>query len=182
MCCCVTATIYVRGNLPLTIAGREIGIYPPLNILQIAYVVGFVRLMLWWRKQGRGVVAGLDVRLQQLVRWHFWPLACWLVLPKHFGYFLFYNSPGNAASDQHASLSHGLAEYASWAVTDYHVAARSRSCRGRLAGHRTAGCSATAARQRRGSRFVPAGGGPGRDAPQPQAAHNLHSWIAAEAG
>jgi hypothetical protein len=116
-----TGVVYARGDRPLVILGREIGLYPPFNLLQVVYWIAFVRLLVWWRSAGRTWADGLDVRVGHVIRWHLWPVAWWMALPKHIGPFLWFLSPSNAGETQQSSLAAGLSDYAGWALTDYHV-------------------------------------------------------------
>ena len=113
--------VWMHGDQPLSWRGRSIGIYPPFNLLQIAYWIAFVRVILWWQSAGRAWINDQDVRLRQVVRWHLWPAAWWLALPKHVGPFLWFLSPANADTASTSSLRMGLSDYAGWALTEYHV-------------------------------------------------------------
>jgi hypothetical protein len=115
------ALIYARGERPLLVGGKSIGVYPPDNFIHAAYIVFFLRLAAWWRGGLGRWVAGLDSRWRQVVLWHFWPLAGWLLLPKHPGAFLWYLSPANAAPAQDSNLLAGLREYSRWAAAEYHT-------------------------------------------------------------
>jgi hypothetical protein len=117
----LTAVVCVHGDRPFLWRGREIWMYPPYVIIQVVYWIVLVRLVLWWRAAGRERVRGLDVRVQQVIRWHLWPVAFWLALPKHFGPFFWFLSPLNAASYQKSSLAAGLREYAGCVLAEYHV-------------------------------------------------------------
>ncbi len=117
----VVGVVYVHGDRPYLWNDREVWLFPPYNILQAAYWIVFVRLLVWWRKAGRVWTDGCDVRLRQVIRWHFWPVACWLALPKHFGPFLWFLSPLNSSETAKSSLRDGLTAYLGWAATDYHV-------------------------------------------------------------
>jgi hypothetical protein len=118
----VVVAVYAYGDRPLVWRGREVGVFPPYNIMQLAYWLAFVRLVLWWRKTGRAWADGLDMRLRQVIRWHLWPAAAWLALPKHVGPFAWYLSLGNSGDGQNAPALQGLKDYAAWAAADYHVA------------------------------------------------------------
>jgi hypothetical protein len=118
----VSGIVQVRGDRPVFITGKSIGLYPPHNILHAAYVVLFLRLWGWWRSGGRDWVSTFDDRLRQVVVWHLCPLALWFLLPKHPSYFLWYLSLGNAAESQKFDLLAGLRDCAHWLVEDYHLA------------------------------------------------------------
>jgi hypothetical protein len=117
----LTAFVYFRGNEPLVVGGHSLRIYPPHNLFHAAYVVFFVRLVLWWRNGLGEWVRSFPVAFRQVILCHAWPVAVWFLLPKHPGYFLWYLSLGNAAPHQQLGLWAGLRDYGTWAVRDYHT-------------------------------------------------------------
>ena len=114
------AAILVFKPGPATVGGKSVSLYPPQNLFHIAYVVFFLRLVAWWRESGRQWAAGLDVRVQEVVRWHLWPAAAWLLLPRHPGHFLWYLSLANADPTRSIDVLAGLRTYARWLMEDYH--------------------------------------------------------------
>jgi hypothetical protein len=115
------AAIAAHGHGPVAVGGRSISLYPPHNFLHAAYVVLFLRLVSWWRGGGREWVGRLDGRARQVVLWHLWPMAVWLLLPKHPSNFIWYLSLANADATQKFALLPGLKEYGSWAAEEYHA-------------------------------------------------------------
>jgi hypothetical protein len=115
------AAIAAHGDRPVTVGGHSVSLYPPHNVLHAAYIVLFLRLVSWWRGGGREWVGRLDGRVRQVVLWHLWPAAVWLLLPKHPSNFLWYLSLANADSTQKFALVPGLTEYRRWAVEEYHA-------------------------------------------------------------
>lgn len=118
------ASVYVfqHGEQPFRIFGRSISLYPPHNLIHFAYVALFVRLVQWWRRQGRQWTRQLDPRLRQIVLWLICPIAVWFLLPKHPSYFVWYLSFADRAPQQHMDFLGGFRDYATWAVQDYHAA------------------------------------------------------------
>jgi hypothetical protein len=112
--------VYRHGDRPLEWRGRSFGVYPPYNFMQFAYWIVFGRLVLWWRRQGREWADTLDPRLGAVIRWHLWPAACWLALPRHVGPFLWYLSTAQGP-EVHPSLMEGLSKYTASAISDYHL-------------------------------------------------------------
>jgi hypothetical protein len=116
----LTLAVYLHGPQPFVLGGRAISLYPPYNFISIAYAVYFVRLALWWRSAGSAVTGLLPAWARALPAWHAWPVAAWLVLPKHLGYFLWFLSPSNAGSVQAEPL-HRAQQYFVWLRNNYHA-------------------------------------------------------------
>lgn len=114
------AAVFWHGPQPLTWRGHSVSLYPPHTLIHLAYVVLFLRVLSWWRASGRKWASGLDVRLQEVIRWHVWPAAAWLLLPKHPSYFLWYLSAANADPSHHFAVLEGLRTYSRWLMEDYH--------------------------------------------------------------
>jgi hypothetical protein len=113
--------VFLHGERPVSVAGRSISLYPPHNLIHVAYVLLFLRLAAWWRRQGRYVVRQFDDRLRQVVLWLVCPVAVWFLLPKHLSYFLWYLSLADRAPHQQMDLIDGFRDYATWMVQDYHL-------------------------------------------------------------
>ncbi len=109
-----------RGDRPLMWSGQRISLYPPDNLIHIAYVLVFLRLASWWWRTGRLRLRQVDGRLRQVVLWHVCPLTVWFLLPKHLSYFLWYLSLANADPQQHVDPLRGVRQYGTWLVEDYH--------------------------------------------------------------
>jgi hypothetical protein len=112
--------IFLRGDRPLALGGKNVSLYPPHNFIHAAYVVLFLRLFSWWRSHGRAWAGRLDGRARQVVLWHLCPLAVWFLLPKHPSYFLWYLSLANADPTQRFDVLAGVRHYSRWAVEDHH--------------------------------------------------------------
>jgi hypothetical protein len=112
--------VYVHGEQPLRLLGQSISLYPPHNLIHIAYVLLFIRVARWGWRQGRQWTRQLDPRMRQVVLWLICPIAVWFLLPKHPSYFLWYLSFADRAPHQHMDFLGGFRNYATWAVLDYH--------------------------------------------------------------
>jgi hypothetical protein len=110
-----------RGDQPFTWGELRISLYPPHNLIHVAYVLVFLRLAAWWWHAGRERVRRLDGRVRQVILWHVCPVAVWFLLPKHPSYFLWYLSLANSAPQQHIDLARGIRQYGGWLVEDYHL-------------------------------------------------------------
>lgn len=118
----VIGWIMVQDSPSISIFGREVSLSTPHNVLNIAYAVLFIRVLLWWRKAGRSWFDGMGREFLPLACWHVLPVAIYFLLPKRLGYFLWFISPANAPKDAAMSLTDGLTHYHAWIVSDYHVA------------------------------------------------------------
>jgi len=49
----VSAYVFQRGDEPFWIAGHRISLYPPHNLIHVAYVLAFLGLASWWWRRGR---------------------------------------------------------------------------------------------------------------------------------
>ncbi len=116
----VSAYVFQRGDEPFWVAGQRISLYPPHNLIHVAYVLTFLGVASWWWRQGRQLARQLDGRLRQIILWLLCPLSIWFLLPKRPSYFLWYISPANRTPDQGMDLAAGLRDYTTWFVEDYH--------------------------------------------------------------
>jgi hypothetical protein len=112
--------VILTGGWRFELWGKPISMRSHHNFLQVAYVAFFIRGILWWKKSGRAWSQALDFRLRQVLRWHLWPVALWLLLPKRLAYFLYFLSPANGANSP-TSLFWGLDFYWSRLQEDYHT-------------------------------------------------------------
>jgi hypothetical protein len=116
----VSAGAYQFGEQPILLWGHAISLYPPHNLIHLAYVLLFVRLAAWWWRHGRFWARLIDNRLRQIVLWLVCPVSVWFLLPKRPSYFLWYLSFADRAPHQNIDLLGGFRDYATWAVQDYH--------------------------------------------------------------
>jgi hypothetical protein len=117
----VSAYVYQQGEVPFQVAGHSISLYPPHNLIHLAYVLLFLRLAPWWWRQGRLWSRQLDNRLRQILLWLVCPVSVWFLLPKHPSYFLWYLSLADRAPHQQMDVLGGFRDYATWMVQDYHA-------------------------------------------------------------
>ena len=117
----VSAYVYQQGERPIQVAGHSISLYPPHNLIHVAYVLLFLRLAPWWWRRGRLWARQLDNRLRQILLWLVCPVSVWFLLPKHPSYFLWYLSLADREPHQQMDVLGGFRDYAAWMVQDYHA-------------------------------------------------------------
>jgi hypothetical protein len=117
----LVAAVALRGDRPFEWAGRRFSLYPPYTLLTIVYAVVFLRLALWWRREGFRASGRLNGALRGVARWHLVPAACWFLNPKAVGYFLWFVGPTNTDAGQKFNPAGGVADYLGWMQTDYHL-------------------------------------------------------------
>jgi hypothetical protein len=118
----LVATVLAHGARPFLVGSASVSLFPPHNIVQVAYVIVFIRLVRWWLATGRDRVGSLPLRVRQVMYWHAWPVAVWLLLPKRIGNFLWYLGPWNAPPDWKPDRVQGIVDYSRWATNYYHPA------------------------------------------------------------
>jgi hypothetical protein len=116
------AAIAVAGKESVSLFGHHVRLYPPHNLVTLAYALFFLRLVSWWRGPGRTWIAGLDHRVGDLLVWHAWPVAVSFLLPKRLSTFLWYLSPANFPGEVRPTLAQSSSFYAAIALDDYHFA------------------------------------------------------------
>ncbi len=114
--------LFARGPTAIQIAGSRVSLYPPNNLLTIAYAVLFLRVAMSLRPQRSQWLGRLSTASQQLWRWHILPVLLSFLLPRRLGVFAWYISPANAYySGLQPGLSGAPGYYAEALITNYHV-------------------------------------------------------------
>ncbi|MBI2804361.1 MAG: glycosyltransferase family 39 protein [Planctomycetes bacterium] len=115
--------VVVTGGGVFEIAGRTVSIQEPHNLVHLAYIAVFIRLVLWWRSAGREWSLTLPETVRGLLLWHGGVIAVWFLMPKRLSYFLWYLGPNNN-DQQRESLPfmHGLPYYLEGLQADYMTA------------------------------------------------------------
>jgi hypothetical protein len=110
------------GGMTLHVGRYEVSVLHPHNLVYAAFVLVFVRAVLWWRRHAIGQALLSYPVVRDVLYWHCWPVACYFLLPKRLGYFLWFVSPANALPGQEAfALGNGVAFYFHALQQDYHV-------------------------------------------------------------
>lgn len=118
------AWVLATGGAEFHVAGVDVSVNKPHNLIHAAYCLLFVRFVSWWRSAlVRDYWQSLPPAFRQVVGLHGWAVALYFLLPKRLFDFLWFLSPFN--TDQHrdsVDLMHGASFYFEGIATDYHVA------------------------------------------------------------
>ena len=123
---CFVLYIYWAGLQKIIVFGWQISVYPPENLITIAYAILYGRLAVAWFRHRQAIDAALGVAGRTIFYWHFLPVTVSFLIPRRLSWFLWVAGPTNTFSPQHNPLSglleyyHGLAEgftVAPWAAT-----------------------------------------------------------------
>jgi hypothetical protein len=114
--------IVLRGPVPYELFGRSVSLYPPRNVVTIAYALLFARAATsWWRAR-----AGFHQRLSVATRALFYflvvPIAVSFLLPQRLGVFLWFVGPTHAGASGGYSLGNAGSVYAPAFLEGFSVA------------------------------------------------------------
>ncbi len=85
--------IAVHGPWRIQAFGRDISLYPPYNLLTVAWWLLFARLVLAWKRNRPAFELATAAPVRQLVYWHAFPVAVSFLLPQRLGVFLWFVGP-----------------------------------------------------------------------------------------
>jgi hypothetical protein len=114
------AAVLLIGPDPVTVAGLLVSNRAAPALVYAAYLLLFLRVLLWWFRDGRAWAARLGPPGNQLVAWHAWPVALGFLLPLRLSTFLWYLSPANNTLGTRPELLESLGHHAGWMFTEYH--------------------------------------------------------------
>src|SRR5262249_1644468 len=106
------AVVAATHGTTVYLGSWQISLHTTHNVVHLAYAILFVRLVLWWWKEGYVWSSGFDERVRPILFWHVLPLALWFLLPKRLGYWLWYLSPAQAGEHPQHSVRDGVIFYA----------------------------------------------------------------------
>lgn len=112
--------LLVTGGSVVEIAGTRISVRSPDNLLWLAYLLAFLRGLQWWMRQGRDQVVQLDPRARQLIHWHLWPAALWMLWPKRLAHFFWYLTRDHGEGEASGGFLDGAAYYTGSLAEHYH--------------------------------------------------------------
>ncbi|MFO0841094.1 MAG: glycosyltransferase family 39 protein [Gemmataceae bacterium] len=91
--------VWLRRGVTLVAGPWRLTLVEPHNLFWVAFAAFFLRLCVWWRREGRELAARLDPRVRPVLVWHGWAAAVWFLLPKRLGYFFWFLSPANTTQE-----------------------------------------------------------------------------------
>jgi hypothetical protein len=116
----LAAYVEFRGQEQMEVLGRNVWVRSPDNLIHLAYVLLFLRVLPWWWRHGRQWAHGLDYPLPQVLAWHGLPVALWFLWPKRPSYFFWYLTRNHGGEvDQH-NLAAAASYYWQCLAGDYH--------------------------------------------------------------
>ena len=120
--CAAIVAILLKGPATIQVLGRQISLYPPGNLITVAWALLFARIIVF-RYQHR---AAFDEQLGPMGRaifyWHVIPIGCFLLLPQRLQFFLFFVSPANSLETQSFGPSSGVRFYGQALIEEFHAA------------------------------------------------------------
>lgn len=109
------------GGLDLAVAGRTLHLeQSSKNLWHAVFILFVLRVAVRWPREGRALWNGLPEPAREFARWHLVPMSAWFLLPKRFGYFVWYISPLNGANSTEGFFA-GLRYYAECAAAHFHA-------------------------------------------------------------
>lgn len=112
--------VVVTGGGVMALGRWSLSFTEPHNLIHVAYIAVFIRLVLWWRKTGRAWSLELPMTLREVLLWHGGAIALWFLMPKRLSYFLWYLSPANSDQQRESvPFMHGLPHYLQGLREDY---------------------------------------------------------------
>lgn len=115
--------IYWLRPAPVSLAGKFFSLYPPNNLVTVAYAALFFRLLrvpAFWRET--------DPARRQLLAWHGLPIALSFLLPRRLSVFIWFLGPFNKGERSAVPLFETAQYYWHAIVVDYHAALWSALC------------------------------------------------------
>ena len=92
----VVCYLFARGPTIIVLFGHSASLYPPGNIITLAYAVLYARFALSWLKRRPVWDAALGPAGRAMLYWHVTPIAVSFLFPGRLYSFLWYVGPDNA--------------------------------------------------------------------------------------
>lgn len=115
------AVLFASGPTVVQVAGHRVSLYPPNNLVTVAYAVGLVHLGLQlWRR--RELWSRLQTPIRALTVGHLLPLALSFLLPQRLSAFAWYVGPANQGEVAARDPLRAIELYWRALFEDYHAA------------------------------------------------------------
>ena len=103
--------INMRGPTAIELFGNTVSLYPPRNIMTIAYALMFVAALQVWRAHRGAIAAFIGLPGSMLLAWHVLPLAISFLLPGRLATFVWFLGPANTGAAPRFDPLAGVALY-----------------------------------------------------------------------
>jgi len=107
--------IYAHGPLSIDVFGRQVSLYPPENLVTLAYALLFCRLARAWFRHRQLWSRWLGVPGRAVFHWHVLPIALSFLLPKRLSVFLWYIGLNNGPPAAYDLWAHVQLQWAGFA-------------------------------------------------------------------
>ena len=114
---CLAATIYLRGPTSVFMMGRSVSLYPPENLVTIAYAFFFAGVAITLRDSGWGPQTPAA---RAVFFWAVLPIALSFLLPKRLAAIAHYLSPMHRETSAEPGFAGGVSFVVRALVRDYH--------------------------------------------------------------
>ncbi len=113
--------ITMTGPCAVYVAGYRVSLYPPNNLITVAYAILLLKVGLELYRTRRKWWPRTSVAVRSVLSWHVLPLAVSFLLPRRLGFFMWFLSPNNDETGSGLGLVDSVQFYGQAMVTDYHV-------------------------------------------------------------
>jgi hypothetical protein len=120
--CVLVVAILLKGPAAVQLFGHGISLYPPGNLLTIAWGLLFIRIVLFWHRYRASFADRFGPLGRAMFYWHFVPLGGFLLLPERLPFLIFFVSPVNSQEVQVFDPWSGARQYVQGFIDTYHAA------------------------------------------------------------
>jgi hypothetical protein len=98
---CLVFGIYLRGPTVIEVFGRRVSLYPPENLVTVAWWLLCIRAVLLWRRHRKAFDEAVGIAGRRLFYWLAVPIAVSFLVPKRLATFIWYIGPTHVAEGAH---------------------------------------------------------------------------------
>jgi len=85
--------IFIHGPTAISLMGHSVSLYPPRNLITVAYALLFIRVAMEWRRHRQAIRTRLDPPARSIFYFTLVPIACSLLLPQRLAILAWYVGP-----------------------------------------------------------------------------------------